>query len=138
MNVNDYETKSETELHEAHPRGVYLHGVYKHWADLRREDLSGEDLSRADLSGADLRGADLSGADMRGVLGILMISPLGSRGMMLVVTKPCNVIHVELGIYYGDLPGFVKFVNIQRDDYPDKDLLLCVVPVIEMWGKTHD
>ena len=83
-----------------------LRGANLRWVDLRGVDLSGANLSGVDLRGVDLRGVDLSEAN-----GIISISPIGSRGDMLIGIKHETLIMVNTGCFWGTVEEFETAVK---------------------------
>ena len=123
-------------------------------ADLRGCDLSGSDLRGCDLSGSDLRGCDLSGCNLsgcnllgsnlrgcnlRGSRGILIISPIGSRGDMLVAVIRDSAVWVKTGCFWGSVDIFEAKVIAIRDDLHRQHIsdYMAAINLIRVWGATR-
>ncbi len=131
----------EADLCEADLRGANLREADLREADLRGAGLCGADLRGADLCGADLReanlrGADLRGADLCGAKSILTISPIGSRGDMLVGVIRDGAVWCKTGCFWGEVDRFEAEVMAHhsgqiRDDY------MAAINLLRAWGATR-
>ena len=105
-------------------------------ADLRGANLREADLREADLRGAGLCGADLRGADLCGAKSILTISPIGSRGDMLVGVIRDGAVWCKTGCFWGEVDRFEAEVMAHhsgqiRDDY------MAAINLLRAWGATR-
>ena len=87
-------------------------------ANLSYAILSGADLRGANLSYAILSGANLRGADLCGAIGIVTITPRGSRGDMAKAVIHADGWHIYTGCFGGTLADFEAAV--ERDHANDK------------------
>jgi len=114
---------SEANLYGANLRGADLREANLRGADLRRADLRGANLYGANLYGANLceanlYGANLRGADLSGAIGIVTITPRGSRGDILKAVIHGDGWHIYTGCFGGTLADFEAAV--ERDHANDK------------------
>jgi len=105
--------------------------VLKIIADARekneRPDLRYTDLRDANLSGANLWSADLLGADLRDAKGIISISPIGSRGDILIGVKHEASIMIKTGCFWGTIEEFETAVKENHAGTKfERDYLLAV------------
>jgi hypothetical protein len=129
------------DLQDADLQGADLQGADLRGADLRDTylqdaDLQGAYLQGADLQGAYLQGADLQGAYLRGAWHILTISPIGSRGDMLVGVIREGAVWCKTGCFWGTVDGFeaevmARHTGQHHDDYA------AVIALLRIWGATR-
>ena len=121
-----HEKCERVDLRSADLRDVYLRGANLRGADLRGANLGDADLWGADLRGADLRsaklygaglwGANLCGADLHDTKGIVVITPRGIRGDMLIAVIHKDGWYIKTGCFWGTLAEFEVAVNRTHPD----------------------
>jgi uncharacterized protein YjbI with pentapeptide repeats len=104
------------DLRYADLRYADLHEAYLYGADLRHANLYDANLSGADLSGADLYDANLSGADLSGADGLIAITPIGSRGDILLAIDHSTTIYIKTGCFWGTIAEFETAVKTTHGD----------------------
>jgi uncharacterized protein YjbI with pentapeptide repeats len=92
-------------------------------------------LSGANLRDANLSGAYLSGAYLSGAIGILTISPIGSRGDMLVAVIHKDCVMVKTGCFWGTMADFKKAVSKTHKRTKIASDYKAAISLIETWAK---
>ena len=107
----------------AHEKGerANLYGADLRGANLRDADLCDTNLRDADLYGANLcdanlRDANLCDADLYDTEGIVVITPRGSRGDMLIAVIHKDGWRIKTGCFWGTLAKFEVAVNRTHPD----------------------
>jgi hypothetical protein len=113
---------------QANLRGASLRG-----ANLREANLRGADLYGADLSGADLYGADLYGANLRGAKNIISVTPIGSRGDMLIAVNHGDHVMVKTGCFWGMLDEFETANKDTHGDDMHGKIYAAAIQLIRVW-----